>query len=172
MRTSRRRQRVLRAVLGLAIILALGFAADAIVLVTTHAHADAADMPDAVANHPRSPSTSAGAISGDSPRSSLAKPEAPSDEPRTSRAMLFRRWPTAVAQGTSDSWSLTMIGITVTLAIFGGLVAASRRFLPQQAGVAMQVVGRVSLSPRHTVYMLRVGTGFCSSGPGPRARRR
>ena len=46
MRKSRRRHRALRAALGLAIILALGFAADAIVLMTTRAHADAADSPE------------------------------------------------------------------------------------------------------------------------------
>ena len=39
MRNSRRRHRALRAALGLVLILALGFAADAIVLVTTRAHA-------------------------------------------------------------------------------------------------------------------------------------
>ena len=60
-----------------------------------------------------------------------------------------------------------MIGVTLTLAVLGGIVAASRRFLPQPAGVGMQVVGRVSLSPRHTVYMLRVGRRVLLVGAGP-----
>ena len=59
--------------------------------------------------------------------------------------------------GGSDSWSLVMIGITLALAVCGGIIAAGRRFLPQGRGVGMQVVGRVSLSPKHSVYLLRVG---------------
>ncbi len=52
-----------------------------------------------------------------------------------------------------------MAGITLALAVCGGIYAGCRRFLPQNAAGAMQVqvVGRVSLSPKHTVYLLRVG---------------
>src|SRR5262249_31540684 len=70
--------------------------------------------------------------------------------------------------GGSDTWSPAMIGITLALAVCGGIIAAGRRFLPHQgAVVGMQVVGRVSLSPKHTVYMLRVGRRMLLIGAGP-----
>jgi flagellar protein FliO/FliZ len=53
------------------------------------------------------------------------------------------------------------------LAVCGGIIAAGRRFLPQGAGVGMQVVGRVSLSPKHSVYLLRVGRRVLLVGAGP-----
>ncbi len=71
------------------------------------------------------------------------------------------------APGGSDSWSLVIIGITLALAVCGGIIAAGRRFLPQGAGVGMQVVGRVSLSPKHSVYLLRVGRRVLLVGAGP-----
>ena len=49
----------------------------------------------------------------------------------------------------------------------GGMIAAGRRFLPQATGAKMQVVGRVSLSPKHAVYLLRVGQRVLVVGTGP-----
>jgi flagellar protein FliO/FliZ len=62
-----------------------------------------------------------------------------------------------------------MAGITLALAVCGGIYAGCRRFLPQNAVAAMQVqvVGRVSLSPKHTVYLLRVGRRALLVGAGP-----
>jgi len=60
-----------------------------------------------------------------------------------------------------------MIGITLALAICGGAVSVGRRFLPQVAGGGLQVVGRLSLSPKHTVYLLRVGGRVLLVGAGP-----
>jgi flagellar protein FliO/FliZ len=88
------------------------------------------------------------------------------DDSRTARATLFRRLAKGSRPGSSDPWSLAIIGVTVLLAVLGGIVAVSRRFLPQHAGVGMQVIGRVSLSPRHTVYMLRVGRRVLLVGAG------
>jgi flagellar protein FliO/FliZ len=165
MRKSRRRHRALRAVVGLAIILALGFAADAIVLMTTRAHADAGASSEAVANGQRSASAEA---SGDrSPPSVGVKSGPRPDDNRAARATLFHRLAKGSRPGGSDPWSLGMIGVTVGLAVLGGIVAVSRRFLPQTAGVGMHVVGRVSLSPKHTVYMLRVGRRVLLVGAGP-----
>ena len=165
MRKSRRRHRALRAALGLAIILALGFAADAIVLMTTCAHADSAESPPAVVNGRR---PTPGDASGDrSPSPSGAESGPRQDDPRAARATLFRRLAKGSRPAGSDPWSLGMIGVTVTLAVLGGIVAAGRRFLPQAAEVGMQVVGRVSLSPKHTVYMLRVGRRVLLVGAGP-----
>ena len=167
MRKSRRRHRALRAALGLAIILALGFAADAIVLVTTHAHADAADAaPRRGGNRP--PLAPGGGERRSNPFSRRVRGR---DCDKTTRRGRGRRssaaWQKGLAADGSDPWSLAMIGVTLALAVFGGIVVAGRRFLPQPAGAGMQVVGRVSLSPKHTVYMLRVGRRVLLIGAGP-----
>ena len=130
-----RRRRVTRAGLGLAIVLALGFAADALVLMSTRAHADAA--------HPR------GASGNDQ------------------RLALVGSLPRAIHSRGSDAWTMGMVGVTLVLAVCGGLIAAGRRLMPSGAGAAMQVVGRVSLSPKHAVFMLRVGQRVLLVGVGP-----
>jgi hypothetical protein len=60
-----------------------------------------------------------------------------------------------------------MAGITLALAVCGGIYAACRRFLPQDAAGAVQVVSRVSLSPKHSVYILRIGRRVLLVGAGP-----
>ncbi len=130
-----RRHRALRAGLGLAVVLTVGFAADALVLMTTRAHADAASAPPT-----------------------------PDKDRRISFVPSLTR---SVRPGGSDAWTMAMVGLTLLLAVCGGLIAAGRRFLPPGAGAGMQVVGRVSLSPRHTVYMLRVDKRVLVVGVGP-----
>ncbi len=60
-----------------------------------------------------------------------------------------------------------MAGIAVILAIGGGITVVARRFAPRSATGAVQVVGRVSLSPKHSVYLLRVGRKVLLVGAGP-----
>jgi len=60
-----------------------------------------------------------------------------------------------------------MAGITLALAVCGGAVAAARRFSSQGAMGEIRVVSRVSLSPKHTVYLLRVGRRVLLVGAGP-----
>jgi len=60
-----------------------------------------------------------------------------------------------------------MSGITLALAICGGVVVAARRFSSQGAAGEIRVVSRVSLSPKHTVYLLRVGRRVLLVGAGP-----
>ena len=67
----------------------------------------------------------------------------------------------------SDGWRPGWAGIALTLAVCGGLAAAARRFRPAAATGSVQVVGRVSLSPRHSVYLLRVGRRVLLVGAGP-----
>ena len=160
-----RRRRALRAALGLAFMLALGFAADAVVLVTTRARADAATAPGEVAKSRRPASVGASEDSSLLPPGS--EPEARDDDLRASRPTLSRRVSKGARPGGSGPWSLGMIGITLALAVCGGIIAAGRRFLPQVPGVGMQVVGRVSLSPKHSVYLLRVGRRVLLVGAGP-----
>lgn len=81
------------------------------------------------------------------------------------------KWPhrlarTETSEGPDRSW-WGMAGITAILAASGGVYATCRRFLPASAAGAMQVVGRMSLSPKHSVYVLRVGRRVLLVGTGP-----
>ena len=63
-------------------------------------------------------------------------------------------------------------GIALALAAFGGMSLAAKRFLPQSESGPLRVVGRTSLSPKHSVYLLKAGDRVLIVGTGPRARRR
>jgi flagellar protein FliO/FliZ len=67
----------------------------------------------------------------------------------------------------SDGWWPGMAGIALALAVAGGIAAVARRFAPSPPTGTVQVVGRVSLSPKHSVYMLRVGRRVLLVGAGP-----
>jgi flagellar protein FliO/FliZ len=66
-----------------------------------------------------------------------------------------------------EGWWLGMAGMALVVAICGAIGVAVRRFSPRAAHGAVQVVGRVSLSPRHTVYLLRAGQRVLLIGAGP-----
>jgi flagellar protein FliO/FliZ len=68
---------------------------------------------------------------------------------------------------STDGWLPGMAGIALALAVVGGLAAVARRFAPRPTAGTVQVVGRVSLSPKHSVYMLRVGRRVLLLGAGP-----
>jgi flagellar biogenesis protein FliO len=69
--------------------------------------------------------------------------------------------------GKSGGWWFGTAGIALALALFGGISLASRRFLPQaSSGGFLGVVGRASLSPKHTVYLLKVGERVLILGAG------
>jgi flagellar biogenesis protein FliO len=57
--------------------------------------------------------------------------------------------------------------LALVLAAGGAVAIAARRLGPRAAGGAIQVAGRVSLSPRHSVYLLRVGRRVLVVGAGP-----
>jgi len=79
---------------------------------------------------------------------------------------LIHRSRTPRAESLDSSW-WGMVGITLALAVCGGIYAVCRRFLPQSAAGAVCVVSRVSLSPKHSVYMLRIGRRVLLVGTGP-----
>ncbi len=135
MRQALGRRRAMRAGLALAAVLAFGFAADALVVVTTRAGAHAATTAE--------------------PHEEIRRTPVVASLPKVSRP------------GGSYSWSTATVGLTLILAACGGLIAAGRRFLPQGAGAGMHVVGRVSLSHKHAVYMLQVGRRTLLVGVGP-----
>jgi flagellar protein FliO/FliZ len=91
------------------------------------------------------------------------------DAPATQEASkkgLIHRSRTPRPESLDSSW-WGMVGITLALAVCGGTYAACRRFLPQSAAGAVCVVSRVSLSPKHSVYMLRIGRRVLLVGTGP-----
>ena len=69
----------------------------------------------------------------------------------------------------SGSWWAGTVGVAVALAACGWLSVAAKRYRPGGvAGAAgLRVVGRTSLSPRHTVYLLRAGDRVLIVGTGP-----
>jgi hypothetical protein len=79
---------------------------------------------------------------------------------------LIHRSRTARPESRDGSW-WGMVGITLALAVCGGTYAVCRRFLPQSAAGAVCVVSRVSLSPKHSVYVLRIGGRLLLVGTGP-----
>jgi hypothetical protein len=160
-----RRRRALRAVLGLAVLLALGFAVDMLVLVRARVRADGSA---AIGGQAQAvPTAAAEAIGTASSVQPHEEPRIAEDELRGSRLSPLRRLSKPARPGGSDTWSLAMIGITLALAVCGGIIAAGRRFLPQGAGGGVKVIGRVSLSPKHSVYLLEVGRRRLLVGAGP-----
>jgi flagellar protein FliO/FliZ len=96
----------------------------------------------------------------------LDGPHGPDSHSRTPRSFLSRRFARADRSG-SDNWYLGMAGIAILLALGGGIAAASRRFAPRTGAGALQVISRVGLSPKHTVYLLRAGGRVLLVGTGP-----
>ncbi len=60
-----------------------------------------------------------------------------------------------------------VVGITVLLAVCGGVAAVARRGSTRGGSAAITVVSRTHLSPKHSVYLLRVGRRSLLVGTGP-----
>ncbi|MDR3633614.1 MAG: flagellar biosynthetic protein FliO [Isosphaeraceae bacterium] len=71
--------------------------------------------------------------------------------------------------GYTGGWWLGTVGIALALAVVGGLSVVSRRFAPaaQPGALGLRVVGKTSLSPRHSVYLVRAGDRVLVLGTGP-----
>lgn len=63
-------------------------------------------------------------------------------------------------------WLVSTSGLVLALAVFGGLSLASRRWLTRRAPGPMEVLARASLSPKHTVYLVRVADRTLILGAG------
>jgi flagellar protein FliO/FliZ len=96
------------------------------------------------------------------PTASIARPEA------SSRPLLPPR-PTRGSTSTDPGggWWLGPVGIAAALAVFGGVSLASKRFLPSRDSGPIRVVGRSSLSTKHSACLLRVGDRVLIVGIGP-----
>jgi flagellar protein FliO/FliZ len=66
----------------------------------------------------------------------------------------------------STGWWLGSAGIALTLAICGAVCVAARRYWPQDSTGMVHVVGRVSLSPRHSIFLVRAGQRVLLIGAG------
>jgi flagellar protein FliO/FliZ len=84
-----------------------------------------------------------------------------------SRSPFYKRLARSDRAQGSESWYLGMAVIALLLALGGGLAAAARRLSPRSGAAGLQVVSRVSLSPKHAVYLLRAGTRVLLVGTGP-----
>jgi flagellar biogenesis protein FliO len=101
-------------------------------------------------------------------------PGSASARPFPPRGALVRRGdPESESEATATrGWWLGTTGIVLALAAFGAISVAARRGWrwPQaQASGMFRVVGRTSLSPRHAVYLLRVGDRVLIVGTGPQS---
>lgn len=75
----------------------------------------------------------------------------------------------ARAEGGTGGWWLGTAGVALALAACGWAGVAARRYAPQaRTGPSpLRVVGRTSLSPRHSVYLLDAGGRVLIVGTGP-----
>jgi flagellar biogenesis protein FliO len=104
---------------------------------------------------------------------------APARDPGSAPARPFPPRTAAVRRGdpqaevtVTSGWWLGTTGIVLALAVCGAVSVAARRGWrwPQaQAGGMFRVIARTSLSPRHTVYLLRVGDRVLVVGTGPQS---
>jgi len=72
----------------------------------------------------------------------------------------------SASSSSPAGWWLGPAGIAAALAVFGGVSLAQKRFLPHRDSGPIQVVGRASLSPRQSVYLVRVGGRVLILGSG------
>ena len=54
----------------------------------------------------------------------------------------------------------------LALAVCGAVCVAARKYWPQESSGLVRVVGRVSLSPRHSIYLVRAGQRILLIGTG------
>ncbi len=69
--------------------------------------------------------------------------------------------------GGPGGWWMGTAAIAAALAVVGGASVASKRFPPGRDSGPLRVVGRASLSPKHSVYLLRVGDRVLIVAAGP-----
>jgi len=110
--------------------------------------------------------TTTGAVSAPSTETADGS-RGPDRVSHASRSPFYQRLAKSDRAQGSESWYLGMAVIAVLLALGGGLAAAARRLSPRSGAAGLQVVSRVSLSPKHSVYLLRAGTRVLLVGTGP-----
>ncbi len=66
----------------------------------------------------------------------------------------------------SGGWWLGSAGITLALVVCGAVCVAARRYWPQETVDSLRVIGRVSLSSRHSIFLVRAGERVLLIGTG------
>lgn len=74
----------------------------------------------------------------------------------------------ASRSGSSSGYWLGLVGIAVVLGGVGACRVGVKRLIPagEAGALNLKVIGRASLSPRHTVYLLRAGDRVLIVGAG------
>jgi flagellar biogenesis protein FliO len=72
----------------------------------------------------------------------------------------------APATPWASGWWLGSAGIALVLAIFGAICVAARKHWPSESAGLLQVIGRVSLSPRQSIVLVRAGKRVLLIGTG------
>jgi flagellar biogenesis protein FliO len=72
----------------------------------------------------------------------------------------------APASPGSSGWWLGSAGIALVLAICGAGCVAARKHWPRESAGLLQVIGRVSLSPRQSIVLVRAGNRVLLIGTG------
>jgi hypothetical protein len=66
----------------------------------------------------------------------------------------------------SSGWWLGSAGIALVLVVCGAICVAARKYRPQDSTAAIRVVGRVSLSPKHSIFLVKAGPRILLIGTG------
>jgi flagellar biogenesis protein FliO len=79
---------------------------------------------------------------------------------------------TSAGKGSPSAWWAGTAGLVAVLAAVGALSVAARRLRPRDpsgpgVGPGLKVIGRVGLSPRHAVHLVRAGDRVLILGTGP-----
>jgi flagellar biogenesis protein FliO len=80
----------------------------------------------------------------------------------------FNRDPAALSSPTSGWW-LSSAVVAALLAVCGAICVGARKHWPQSSTVALRIVGRTSLSPRHSIVLVQAGPRTLMIGLGPQA---
>jgi Flagellar biosynthesis protein, FliO len=77
----------------------------------------------------------------------------------------FQRAPHTIRVATPGGWWIA--SFTLVLGLGGCAFVAARRYLLATTSSPLKVVGRISLSPKHVVYLVQVGQRKLLIGTGP-----
>jgi flagellar biogenesis protein FliO len=160
-------RRVRIAGMGLALLLAGGFAADAIVLVAVRAEDQTPE--DARGQEAYVRSTQRRTLDAAPARQAVTVSASPESSPGLARLAFWQRNSQTSQPARHDSWSLGILAITLALAVCGGIATAVRRFLVPNASAGTTLISRICLSPKHSIHLVQIGQRVLLIGTGPQA---
>jgi hypothetical protein len=154
---------------GLGALLIIGIAAGTVSLEAESAAAQSPRVPQLLQPIGKSaanePLATAGTTGDASPPETDTRSQA--EVSRAPRSLLLRRFSSNAREGGSDGWYVGLAGIALALAVCGAIVAVASRFSARSSAGAIHIVSRAGLTPKHTVYLLRVGRRVLLVGVGP-----